>query len=57
MFLPLVKPPPPVITTTQSESLEIEWQTFCTELLLSVGTCDVQNRIEAEQVWLEVSFL
>ncbi|XP_035471460.2 interleukin 12 receptor, beta 2a, like isoform X1 [Scophthalmus maximus] len=49
----IIKPPPPTITLRQQEPLEIEWRSFCGELDLSVGTCDVRNRIAGNQVWLE----
>ncbi|XP_034449120.1 interleukin 12 receptor, beta 2a, like isoform X1 [Hippoglossus hippoglossus] len=55
----IIKPPPPNITGAMAgaegwqEPLEIEWRSFCDELHLSMGTCDVRNRAEGNQVWLE----
>ena len=57
VFLSPVKPAPPNITLGRQEPLQIEWCSFCVELHLSMGTCEVRNRVEGNQVWLEVSFL
>ncbi|XP_018527468.1 interleukin 12 receptor, beta 2a, like [Lates calcarifer] len=48
----IIKPPPPSITISkQQDSIELEWNSFCGELHLSTGTCDIRNRIEGDQVW------
>lgn len=52
----LVKPPPPKVTLTQQEPLEIEWLSFCDELQFSAGTCDVRYRIDTNPVWSKVIF-
>ncbi|XP_016896325.2 interleukin 12 receptor, beta 2a, like isoform X3 [Cynoglossus semilaevis] len=47
----IIKPPPPKVTLTQQEPLEIEWLSFCDELQFSAGTCDVRYRIDTNPVW------
>lgn len=49
----IIKPPPPKVTLRLQKSIDIEWNSFCNELQLSVGTCDVRHRIEVDQIWLE----
>ncbi len=53
----LEKPPPPNITESDQDPMEIHWIVTCDLLELSLGTCDVRHRTEADQVWLEVSGL
>ncbi|XP_031168540.1 interleukin 12 receptor, beta 2a, like isoform X1 [Sander lucioperca] len=47
------KPPPPKVTLSHKESLEIDWISTCDELQLSLGSCYVRHRTEADQDWLE----
>ncbi|TNN80585.1 Interleukin-6 receptor subunit beta [Liparis tanakae] len=45
--------PPKVSLVTHEESLEISWNSTCNEQQFSWGHCDVQHRIEGDQVWLQ----
>lgn len=49
--------PPKLLLVTHEESLEISWNSTCDEQQFSWGHCDVQYRIEGDQVWLQVSDL
>ncbi|XP_070704071.1 interleukin 12 receptor, beta 2a, like [Pempheris klunzingeri] len=49
----IVKPPPPKVTLSQQDTLEIYWASTCDQLELSVGLCNVRRRTEADQVWFE----
>ncbi|XP_062264720.1 interleukin 12 receptor, beta 2a, like [Platichthys flesus] len=49
----IIKPPSPNITRGQQEPLEIEWGFFCGEPHLSMGSCDIRNRVEGNLVWSE----
>uniref|UniRef100_A0A3B3UQ29 Interleukin-12 receptor subunit beta-2-like n=1 Tax=Poecilia latipinna TaxID=48699 RepID=A0A3B3UQ29_9TELE len=48
-------PPPPTITLSEEDPLEIHWSTICGELELNVGVCDVRYRIKDDQNWIRVS--
>ncbi|XP_056264003.1 interleukin 12 receptor, beta 2a, like isoform X2 [Pseudoliparis swirei] len=45
--------PPKLLLVTHEESLEISWNSTCDEQQFSWGHCDVQYRIEGDQVWLQ----
>ncbi|XP_008415119.1 interleukin 12 receptor, beta 2a, like [Poecilia reticulata] len=48
----IVKPPPPTITSSDEDPLEIHWSTICDKLELNVGVCDVRYRTEDDQNWI-----
>ncbi|XP_042360621.1 interleukin 12 receptor, beta 2a, like [Plectropomus leopardus] len=49
----IMKLPPPNITWSFQDTLEVEWAFSCDELQISLGHCDVRYRTEADQVWAE----
>ncbi|XP_077590553.1 interleukin-6 receptor subunit beta-like isoform X2 [Stigmatopora nigra] len=49
----LVKPSPPIITSSQQDPLEITWSSICSESHLFLGPCDVRFRNEVDQFWHE----
>ncbi|XP_061702901.1 interleukin 12 receptor, beta 2a, like isoform X2 [Syngnathoides biaculeatus] len=49
----LTKPSPPIITWSHEDPLEISWSSICSEMHLSLGSCDVRYRIQAEELWEE----
>ncbi|XP_061557199.1 interleukin 12 receptor, beta 2a, like isoform X2 [Phycodurus eques] len=49
----LTKPPPPLITRSYEDPLEISWSSICNEPHLSLGSCDVRFRTQAEKLWHE----
>nr|XP_057905419.1 interleukin 12 receptor, beta 2a, like isoform X2 [Doryrhamphus excisus] len=49
----IIKPAPPKITCSQQDPLEISWNSTCNEAHLSLGSCDVRFRTEADKTWFE----
>ncbi|XP_068605903.1 interleukin 12 receptor, beta 2a, like, partial [Brachionichthys hirsutus] len=49
----IIKPPPPTVTSSHQEPLEIFWNSTCKQLHLSLGSCDVRHRTGVDQAWLE----
>ncbi|XP_054615193.1 interleukin-6 receptor subunit beta-like isoform X2 [Dunckerocampus dactyliophorus] len=49
----IVKPAAPKITWSQQDPLELSWNSTCNEAHLSLGSCDVRFRTEANKMWLE----
>ncbi|KAF1379394.1 hypothetical protein PFLUV_G00175610 [Perca fluviatilis] len=47
----IIKPPPPKVTSSHKESLEIDWISTCDEMQFSLGNCFFRYRTEADQVW------
>ncbi|XP_007562989.1 interleukin 12 receptor, beta 2a, like [Poecilia formosa] len=52
----IIKPPPPTITLSEEDPLEIHWSTICGELELNVGVCDVRYRIKDDQNWIRTEY-
>ncbi|KAM9843118.1 interleukin 12 receptor, beta 2a, like [Aulostomus maculatus] len=50
----IIMPPPPQITSSYLEPLEINWNHPCNLLHLCFGPCVVQYRSEGDQDWFEV---
>ncbi|XP_014327005.1 interleukin-12 receptor subunit beta-2-like [Xiphophorus maculatus] len=48
----IIKPPPPTITSSDEDLLEVYWSTICGKLELNVGVCDVRYRTENDQNWI-----
>ncbi|XP_068193973.1 interleukin 12 receptor, beta 2a, like [Antennarius striatus] len=49
----IIKPPPPTITSSHQDSLEIFWNSTCIQLQLSSGLCEVRHRTGVDQAWFE----
>ncbi|KAM9785003.1 interleukin 12 receptor, beta 2a, like [Syngnathus typhle] len=49
----IMKPSPPVISSSPQDPLEISWSSICDEPHLSLGKCHVQFRTQAETRWHE----
>ncbi|XP_029294568.1 interleukin 12 receptor, beta 2a, like isoform X2 [Cottoperca gobio] len=49
----IIKLPPPKVTSSHQEELEISWNSTCDEQQLSAGPCDVRFQREADQDWLQ----
>ncbi|XP_077397572.1 interleukin 12 receptor, beta 2a, like isoform X2 [Festucalex cinctus] len=49
----IMKPPPPIISWSPRDPLEISWGSICNEPHLSLGSCEVRFRSEVEQLWHE----
>ncbi|XP_073351307.1 interleukin 12 receptor, beta 2a, like [Pagrus major] len=49
----IFKPPPPKVSSSHQEPFEIHWNSYCDQLQLILGPCDVRHRTEADQVWVE----
>lgn len=55
--LPLVKPPPPEVTSSHHGAIEIQWDSICVKLHRSVELCDVRYRTEVDQDWIKVNLV
>ncbi|XP_034534359.1 interleukin 12 receptor, beta 2a, like isoform X2 [Notolabrus celidotus] len=49
----IFKPPPPEVTWSVREPLEISWTSSCDQLQHSLGSCDVRHRTGAGQDWIQ----